>query len=199
MTFMFPPRGGLRAALGLALTLAASLALVLACPTRSHAQNLVLVNLVVDNQAGDILVRFGVDVEGTDKVAAMLREGESLELRCHVSLTRTRAMWLNKPLASADLALALRHDPLSKRYVAETPGGGPPMTHTELAMLLSQAWSEIAMHLGSWHELSRGRKYGLMLEIRLDRLDVPVWLKRSLFFWNWEAAPATHYQLEFTY
>lgn len=194
---MFPPRGSVRALFRPALVLA--FALVLACPDRSLAQELVLNNLVVDNQAGEILVRFGVEVEGSDQLADVLKEGESLGLSCSVALLRQRALWFDQTVYAADVDLFLRYDPLGKQFVAELPGSDASRAHADLAVLLSKAWSEIALGLGPWKNLSRGREYSLMLEISLNRLDVPVWLKKSLFFWDWEAAPTTHYQLEFTY
>lgn len=197
MTFKFPSRGSGRALFRPILVLA--VALVLACPARSLAQELVLSNLVVDNQAGEILVRFGVEVEGSDRIADILKEGESLGLSCSVALLRQRSLWFDQTVYSADLELFLRYDPLGKQFVAELPGSDVARAHADLAVLLSKAWSEIVLGLGPWKDLSRGKEYSLMLEIRLNRLDVPVWLKKSLFFWDWEAAPTTHYQLEFTY
>lgn len=199
MTLTFSPRGRPRPAAGHALVLGLALALTLCCSARSHAQGLVLANLVVDNQEGAILIRFGVEVEGTSQIAELLRDGESLELHCSATLLRERSLWLDKTVSSTALELSLRHDPLSMLFVAETPGGGPPMTHPDLTALLGKAWAEISLNLGDWKDLSRGREYSLLLEIKLNRLDVPVWLKRSLFFWDWEATPATRYQLDFTY
>ncbi|MEG6549015.1 DUF4390 domain-containing protein [Desulfocurvibacter africanus] len=196
---MFPPRGHARAVFWQTLVLGLAFALTLACPDRSLAQELVLSNLVVDNQAGEILVRFGVEVEGSDRVAGILKEGESLGLSCSVSLLRERSLWIDQTVYSADLDLFLRYDPLSKQFTAELPGSESPMAHADLAVLLSKAWSEITLDLGPWKDLSRGKDYRLMLEISLNRLDVPIWLKKPLFFWDWEAAPTTHYQLEFTY
>lgn len=196
---MFPPRGRPCPVAGAAALLGLALAMVLFCPARGHAQGLVLANLVVDNQAGAILVRFGVEVEGTSELADLLRDGESLGLRCSATLLHKRSMWLDKTVSSAGLDLSLRHDPLSKQFVAEALDGGTPLTHTDLTALLGKAWSEISLNLGSWKDLNRGKEYSLLLEINLNRLDVPVWLKRSLFFWNWSAAPTTRYQLDFTY
>lgn len=196
---MFPPWGRICPRYGQVLVAGLALILLLACPGRSLAQELVLVNLVVDNHAGAILVRFGVKVEGTDRVAELLKDGESLGLNCSISLQRSRSLWVDKTAGEAELYLSLRYDPLSKQFVAESPGDEPPMVHPDLTALLDRAWSEISLELGSWKNLVRGKEYNLRLEIRLDREDVPIWLKRSLFFWDWEAAPATHYQLEFTY
>ena len=196
---MFPPKGYARAVLRQALIAGLASVLALACPGYGSAQELVLSNLVVDNQAGEILVRFGVEVEGSDRIARILKEGESLGLSCSVSLLRERSLWFDQTVYSADLDLFLHYDPLSRQFTAELPGGQSPMAHPDLAVLLSKAWSEITLDLGPWKDLSRGKGYRLMLEISLNRLDVPVWLKRALFFWDWEAAPTMHYQLEFTY
>ncbi|MCM0755729.1 DUF4390 domain-containing protein [Desulfovibrio aminophilus] len=187
-----PLRGLVRfAALGLVLLL------FLAGPAR--AQSLSLNNLVVDNQAGSFMARFGVVVEGIEDVALNLDNGVVLGLTCDARLSRRRSLWSNKTVNEVQWVSRLQQDALTGEYVLVLPGRETPYREKDLPRLLTRAWSTIAVDLGPWNKLERGEDYVLDLSIKLNQVDIPGWFRRTLFFWSWDVVPATTYQLEFRY
>jgi hypothetical protein len=180
------------------LTLALVAAVLLwAAPAR--AQELVLRNLVIDNQAGNITVRIGVGIDEVEEVSEGLMEGAVLGLDCRAELTRDRSFWTDAVEARGAYLSRVSYDALSKEYVLKAPGLKQPLRGTDLQPLLVRGWGEIAMDLGSWKILERGKRYRLELSISLERLDVPGWLKSALFFWPWDAAPSMQYSVDFLY
>jgi hypothetical protein len=167
---------------------------------RAQGEGLYLDNLVLDNQAGEITARFGVDVVGLEKIRRALEdEGAVLGLICTAIIDRKRTMWMNSELATTEYVSRLSKDALSNEYVLRSPGMPEPMRSKELEPLLEKGWGGITLSLGPWSMLKPGSEYGLNLTIELKRADVPAWLDYTLFFWSWDVYPSTTYQLDFLY
>lgn len=163
------------------------------------AQSLVLSNLVVDNQAGNLAARFGVAVEGLAEVTDSLHSGVTLALSCKAQLTRPGGLFSSTQVAEAELVSRLKYDSLTKEYVLVLPGREAPLKNARLDELLRAGWSQLTLDMGSWRRLERGKEYALGLDIRLTQTDIPNWFRRTLFFWTWDVTPQTSYQLTFKY
>uniref|UniRef100_A0A7C4AGG2 DUF4390 domain-containing protein n=1 Tax=Fundidesulfovibrio putealis TaxID=270496 RepID=A0A7C4AGG2_9BACT len=176
-----------------------ALALGIGCAQQAHAQRLTLTNLVVDNQEGRIKVRFGLDFKDVEAVDEALRRGETLALECSATLARKRDYAWNAEVAGGRLGGSLTlHD--GGPYEILMPSARQQRFRgRDLGLVMREAWSSLTMDIGAWSSLTRGQTYSLSLEIRLVRQDVPEWVKGTLFFWSFDAAPPIKYQLDFTY
>ena len=180
------------------LLLALGLALGLAGNARAADQVLDLNNLVLDNQAGQITVRFGVTAP-PGPLREALAEGSTLGLVCTATLERVRGVFFDVDVAEGEYVSELTRDELAQEYVLRLPGVEKPVRSKDLPALLDKAWGSVTMDLGSWGLLMPGQTYTLNLTTSLKRRDVPAWLRYSLFFWSWDVLPETNYQLEFSY
>jgi hypothetical protein len=183
-------------AAGLALALATTLVLWVSA---ASAQSLVLSNLVVDNQAGNLKARFGVSVDGVAELTESLQNGVTLALTCKAKLSRKSGMFANPQLAAAEMTSRLKYDSLTREYALFLPGREAPLKNAGLQELLRAGWGELTLDMGPWHMLERSKEYTLGLDIRLHQTEIPNWFRRTLFFWAWDVAPSTTYQLHFTY
>ncbi len=191
-------RAPARAAAFLPALLLAAVVFLGAWPAWGAEQSLDLDNLVLDNQAGEITVRFGVTAP-LDPLRKALGEGSRLGLVCKASLERVRGVLPDAGVAQGEYVSELTRDELAQEYVLHLPGVEKPVRSKDLRVLLDKAWGAVTMDLGSWDLLTPGHAYALNLTISLKRMDVPAWLRYSLFFWSWDVLPATNYQLEFNY
>lgn len=178
------------------LAAAAALAIVL-WTSAAAAQSLVLSNLVVDNQAGSLMARFGVAVDSVAEISEALQNGATLGLTCKASLGKAAGLFGGPRLAAAEMSSRLKYDALTKEYSLLLPGHEAPLKNFRLDELLRSGWGELTLDMGSWRILERGQEYTLSLSIRLHQTDIPNWFRRTLFFWSWDVAPAASYQLHF--
>ncbi|WP_420249744.1 MULTISPECIES: DUF4390 domain-containing protein [unclassified Maridesulfovibrio] len=167
-------------------------------PAGVQASSLQLKNMVLDNQAGSIMARFGIELVADAQVEDALLNGMKLKLECDASLFEHKNVWLDSKVASKTYSNKLYFDSLSNQFVLEKPGA-KILKHKSLSILLREEWKNFILDLGPWSTLKRGERYNLRLKVRLDRTEVPVWLKNTLFFWSWDIIPAATYQLDFTY
>ncbi len=181
-----------------ALALVAATTLVLWASAAS-AQSLVLSNLVVDNQAGSLMARFGVAVDDVAALTESLHNGATLALTCKARLGKKSGLFASPQVAEAETTSRLKYDALTKEYALNLPGREAPLKNAGLRELLRSGWGELTLDMGSWRRLERGKEYTLTLDIRLYQTDIPNWFKRTLFFWSRDVAPSASYQLDFTY
>ncbi len=165
----------------------------------ANAASLNLKNLVLDNQAGAIMARFGLDLKGDTETEAALENGIKLKLVCKASLYLHRTMWPDSKIASKIYTDKLSYDSLSKEFILKKSRNNIVLRDKKITLLLQNGWNSIVMDLGPWSSLKRGEQYILKLDVHLDQTDIPQWLKKTLFFWSWDIVPSTTYQLEFTY
>ncbi|WP_320006698.1 DUF4390 domain-containing protein [Maridesulfovibrio sp.] len=168
-------------------------------PPAAQASSLKLKNMVLDNQAGSIMARFGIELSADAQVEEALQNGIKLKLICKASLFEHKSIWLDSEVAGKIYSNKLYFDSLSKQFVLEKQGSDKILKNKNLTILLREEWKNIILDLGPWSTLRRGERYNLRLKVQLDRTEIPVWLKNTLFFWSWDIIPAATYQLDFTY
>lgn len=181
------------------LVVICGLFIILNFSSYADAASLNLKNLILDNQAGAIMARFGLNLKGDTETETALENGIKLKLECKASLYLHRSMWPDSKIASKIYTDKLSYDSLSKEFILEKSGINIALRDKKITLLLQKGWKSIVMDLGPWSSLERGKRYILILDVHLDQTDVPQWLKKTLFFWSWDIVPSATYQLEFTY
>lgn len=167
------------------------------CPA-SGATMLALDNLVVDSQAEKIHLRFGLRLEQPELVKAVLRDGVDLWLEGAARLISKRLFLPNRVLHETSFEHVLEWNPLTQEFELTLPQKEHLVKAKELEDLTAAHWAEISLVMGDWAMLTSGQSYHLELEVTLDRRDIPVWMRRVLFFWSWEVMSPIRYELEFT-
>jgi len=174
-----------------------ALLLTVLLPFSAQAQTLLLDNLVLDNQSGRIHLRFGLSLAEIDQVQAVLRDGVDLWMFGTARLMAKRLILPNRVLNEKQVEHVLEWNPLAQEFELTLPQKEHLVKNKDLAELLAKQWREITLDMGQWAMLTPGRTYHLELEISLDRRDIPVWMRRVLFFWSWEVITPIRYELEF--
>ena len=159
---------------------------------------LALDNLVVDSHAEKIHLRFGLRLENPEPVKTVLREGVDLWLEGTARLISKRLFLPNKILHEQSFEHVLEWNSLTQEYELTLPQKEHLVKAKELKDLIAAHWREISLEMGNWDLLVPGQSYHLELEINLDRRDIPVWMRRVLFFWPWEVMSPIRYELEFS-
>ncbi|MFP4315125.1 MAG: DUF4390 domain-containing protein [Desulfovibrionales bacterium] len=169
------------------------------CSAVGWAQTMALNEMVLHNRAGEVNLRFGVDILEEQGLEEVLHNGGIVELRCRASLLRKRGLIWDKELAEYEFVSQIDANALTQDYIVRTEGSDKVYQGKGLPKILQEAWGMIDIGLGPWSRLERGREYRIVLNLGMERVDIPIWLKRSLFFWSWDVAPEAVYELEFTY
>lgn len=179
--------------------LAILLVLTAAFPVCAGAQVVDMTEMVLDNQAGMLRVRFGLAVEEVEPLAEALRDGGEIELRCEATLSAKRTLLWNKSLAEAEIVSRVEFLSLPQEFRVFFPDTDTRLEGPELSALLNEAWENLSLNLGRWSELEQGNSYLVTMRITLTRVETPAWVRSVLFFWSWKAADPVDVVLEFTY
>lgn len=178
--------------------------LVVALPGTARAEDDIrLKNLVLENEEGQVVARFGLSIVAAAELANLMREGEVLALRMEADFFRKRTLWLDSRIGVAETLFLLRHDALTREFVIQPPEGRP-VRGTDFSLLARQRFDAIRMDLGPWPDADQSedgetRRYSLELAVSVDRLEVPSWVQTVLFFWDFEPVSTAVYSLDFEY
>ena len=180
-----------------AAILSAIIALVLVLASQAAGQEVTLRNLVVNNQDGAVHLRFGLRARNTEELSRYLEQGTDLRLVCAATMNLEQSLWWDTELRRSAKEFLLRYDSLDDVYRFGTEEDATGERDSDLASLLRSEWQRIDMVLGPWPNEYKEENLALHLTVRLVRTDVPVWLKRTLFFWSWDVVPVKNYRIRF--
>lgn len=182
-----------------AVILAVLVLLAVAAPSAGqegcHIDNLGLHS----SEDGHIRVHFGVQCPVVPLQTMLVEEGGVIRVVFEVALLRERLFLWKKQETVVQQTFLLQNRSLSQEFVVDGGQLEQPLIGPRLGPILHKAWSTLEMDLGPWHNLQPGSAYSVELRIRCDRADVPVWLRKALFFWSWDVLPPRSYNLGFRY
>ncbi len=178
-------------------SMAVSALLVLLFVSRAAGQEVILRNLIVNKDQGQVHLRFGLRTRNAEKLSQYLKQGTDLRLVCTAVMDLERNLWWDRELRRSVKESILRYDSLDDEYRLGMGKNGTSERDSELSPLLHKGWGRIDMYLGPWPEQYKEDNLAMHLKVRLIRSDVPVWLKRTLFFWSWNVVPVRNYRIRF--
>lgn len=165
-------------------------------------------NLVMDPPAcavedGMLTLKLAITVDNEEGLLALLKDGAVLELGIAVQVERKRSFWVNRVAAASEYSLLLRHDPLSRDFVALMPTGQgtKELRDRNLTRLLQSSWRRISLPVVALEDLLReepAESYLVSLFVSLRHTEVPPWLERSSVFWSADVVPQIKREFVFT-
>lgn len=167
-------------------------------PVLVHAQSLEVKDLVLERESGQVQVRFGLEVKGVDELRQILEEGGVFELQCRATLFKKRGVVWDSVMGRSEFLSQINANPLSQSFSVVDAASSKIVQNKNLSELLQDVWKTIALDLGSMGKLEKGHVYRVVLTVGIEQVDVPQWVKRSMFFWSFEAIPKTSVELTFT-
>lgn len=163
------------------------------------AQSLSLNDLVVDNTNGTMTVHYGVRIKGISSIERALSQGLHLRFSGQAALYKKRTLWWDDLLVDNDFTCDLWEDPLKQEAVLSLDGEEIRFPMADFAQVFQKRLEHMVTSLGPWNVIQKGRTYIVRLSLTLTRIDVPAWIRVPLFFWSWDLAPETRFEMEFAY
>jgi hypothetical protein len=152
---------------------------------------------------GMLTWKLAITVDNEDGLLELLKDGAVLELAISVVVERERTLWTNAEAAKVEFPAILRHDPLSRDFVAFVPtfDGEKEVRDRNLSRLLQASWRRISLPVVSLADMVReepAKSYLVLLTIALRHTEVPPWLEKSSVFWSPEVVPQVNRKFVFT-
>ena len=171
--------------------------LALTIPREVHCQRLDLSSFLIDTQEDSLLARFSIDIDDFERIKTALDNGSKVALLCDVSLFRNRVLFWDLSLAGRQVEVGLEKDLLSGEYLIAFPGQKRRLINFEINDF-HELFSDMNIELLPLDRLEPGQKYIVRIQVKLISKGVPKWIKRTLFFWNWDLARSIRYEMEFS-
>ncbi len=164
------------------------------------AQEAALTNITVTNTRDDLLLY--VEVEGAfrDEMKKAILSGVPASFSFFITLHRVRNFWRDYKVADLEISHTIKYDNLKKEFMVKRSwaNGKPVVTKSfeEAQKLMAEIDSLKVISLG---KLEKGRQYQLGAKAELNKLTLPFYLHRVLFFlsaWDFET---DWYTIDFIY
>ncbi len=149
---------------------------------------------------GELLLKMSVNVDDTDGLMYMLKDGASIKLDIKSLVELPRAILSNIAVAEHTFSSTLRHDPLTREFLLTLPGEEHPRRDLNLARLLDSAWKNLRIDLASLATLrAKGpdKVFQISVTLSLRHTEVPPWLAKTVMFWSWDIVPPETITLEY--
>ena len=167
-------------------------------PTSGLAQKLEVYNLVLDNTNATLKVRFDLKIDGFNAIKEALDNGEDLGLVCRATIDMQRKFFWDRSLVCRNFLSTMRKDMLKGEYVIDLPGQTVRFTEFS-AQRINKLFQNIEISLLPWSTIKKGQNYSLKVEVALKTLEIPEWIKKTLFFWSWDLIEPEYFEMEFRY
>lgn len=165
--------------------------------------------LLIDRPAlhyneGALVLSLSVSVNDEEGLRDMLKDGAVLELTTTVGVERERSWWANAEEFTYSFSSVLRHDPLSRDFIATLPleDGEKELRDRNLTRLLHESWKKLSfpvISLATLQQAANGESsFLLRYTVTLRHIEVPPWLEKSLVFWSAEVVPPEQGDLPIT-
>ena len=150
---------------------------------------------------GSLAVTLGLEVDNTEILHDMLKNGAAMQLAANVRLERLRPWWTNETLLEKPFVSHLRHNPLTREFLLTMPGEEKPLADRNLERLLAATWHKLTLDIGA-NGIARHNggtaRYRIILDISLRHTEVPPWLAKTLIFRSWDIVEPITLTLPFT-
>ena len=154
-------------------------------------------------EKGMLTLKLAVTVDTEEWLLALLKDGAVLELAVTTGVERERSLWSNVEAARAEFSSIVRHDPLSRDFVARvpTPEGEKEIRDRSLSRLLQSSWRRLTLPVAALDDLLKeepAESYLMLVSVALRHTEVPPWLEKSSVFWSAEVVPQIKRKFVFT-
>lgn len=164
------------------------------------AQQAKLTNIIVTNTRDDFLVYLAVEGAFREKMKKAILSGVPTTFSFFITLYQSRNMWLDKKIADVKITHTIKYDNLKNEFnLRRSWKNGKPeriQSFEEAQKLMTEIDSLKIVPLS---RLEKGKQYQLRAKAELNKLTLPLYLHRVLFFvslWDFET---DWYAIDFIY
>jgi hypothetical protein len=88
-------------------------------------------------------------------------------------------------------------NPIKNDFELITKDGSKKITSKSFDNILKKL-GHIKLKVPLWKKSQKTKNYSLILKFSLKK-QVPFWIEKTLFFWNWNISPNVEYTIDFRY
>lgn len=125
-----------------------------------------------------------VSVDNEDVLRGTLRDGATVELLIDIKVERKRSLWFNETINETQHSFVLKHDPLTRVFRVFDSKGEVLSEHKNIRIVLRNTLKEMDLPVISRTLLEQGEEYFVIITLRLQHVELPPWLDKTLVFWS---------------
>ena len=166
----------------------------------AFAQEAKLTNLIVTNTRDDLLLYLNVEGAFTEKIEKAILSGVPTAFTFFIRLYKIQNFWFDKKIADQKLTHTIEHHHLKKEFIINRS-----WEHTKpiVAYSLDEAKKYMveidSLKIAPLSKLEKGQQYQIRSKAELNKLTLPLYLHRILFFVSFWDFETDWYTIDFIY
>lgn len=173
------------------------LLVVLTSVQEAGSSDLDLSDFIVETQDDHLVVRFSIEMDDLEKIKSLLDNGSDIALIYQVKVFKKYSFFPNYLLVSREVEVELEKDLISGSYGIFYPDHTRKTDSLELEDF-NNLFNDVTVSLLPMEKFELQQDYIARFQARVISKNIPVWIKRTLFFWSWDLAESIKYEMEFS-
>jgi len=153
-------------------------------------------NLSIDNLNNRINLDFQINLNEQDVIKKYVDLGDSIFIDVQIKMVKKNKMFFDSKIGEKIVNIVVKKDMIKNEYVLIKDN--VKTAYSNFASLLNEI-KVFEVNLGSWSKVDRGFTYKIIVEAEIKARKIPNWLKKILFFWNFNLSGPYYYEMEINY
>jgi hypothetical protein len=157
-----------------------------------------LKNVILDTQKDNLVINISLDFINSKKIENFLiKSGIQVIFYGEIEIVEVRNWLWDRKIYSKSLNTLITFNPIKNDFELITKDGSKKITSKSFDNILKKL-GHIKLKVPLWKKSQKTKNYSLILKFSLKK-QVPFWIEKTLFFWNWNISPNVEYTIDFRY
>ncbi|MDK2920513.1 MAG: hypothetical protein PWR24_70 [Desulfonauticus sp.] len=153
-------------------------------------------NLSIDNLNGNINLDFQINLNEQDILNKYVDLGDSIFIDIKVEVVKSKILFFDSKISEKKVNIVIKKDMIKNEYVLIKDG--IKRNYSNFTTLVNSI-KVFKLSLGPWYKIDKGFTYKVIVETEITARKIPNWLKKILFFWNFNLSGPYYYEMEINY
>ncbi len=170
------------------------LAFLFLCPHSALASFFYLSTSNINIEENIIKLDLYINIKNIDEVKKTIKDGASIEISCKTDLLRKQIFFSDINLENISTIWLLQYDPLTREFLL-SKNTKLVKRDKDINKLVDSIFFPLEASLDN-KNLEAKISYSIDVHINLRQAQIPAWIEKTLFFWDWNLMSAS-YSFEF--
>ncbi len=162
------------------------------------SQGISLRNVILNSKNNTLIINISLKFVNSNQIEKLVsKSGLHIIFSTEVKINEKRNWIWDKNLYSKELKFLIKFNPITNKFVLINLSNSKQIKVMCLKSILKRL-ENISLKIPWWTNYKNTHDYSLILKFSMKK-QVPYWLKKILFFWNWDMVPTVTYDIDFKY
>ncbi len=173
------------------------LSILILVPVCSFAQGMVLNNVILNTTDRYMTLHISLTFLNEKKIENILKKkAVEVAFKGNIKIEKDRMWFFDKTIYTKEISATIIYDPIKNEYIVHKKNKDV-FRNGSIKKVLKYL-SNITLNIPLWTHPKGRDNCRVILKFYLKK-NVPYWIEKSLFFWNFNLIPPVEYSIDFKF